>query len=395
MKKGVLLKLHFKRAFRLYPQIFIVTLVTFLLTATVALVLINGHNNSDKKRKLNIAIVGDSEESYIDMGIHFLQNFDSSRFFINFEKMSEEEAKVSLKKGKISGYIYIPEDFGKVKTSKIKYVVNNSPVNITPVISAEVINILSEIISEIQMGSDILIEAAGEKNVKKFVLQCADFIVNRQNTYELNIIGVEDSLSLMQYYACGIMILFLLIWAIPCHQLINWQTKELKEVLYCRGIKTGYQLLCEFVTFFSVTVVTLGLFAVLIGVLNSFSGGSIGVFSAISFVFKMMPVIVMTTSMHMAYGEIFKGGFNAILIELIIAIVTGYISGFFYPIYLFPENIQTLSAILPSGVGFSYVGRLIKKSVDITSLLISLLYSAIFIFVSYLLRRKRMEVGRN
>jgi len=392
MKKGVLLRLHFKRTLRIYPEIFCITLVTFLLMVAVIFSFINGYNNSEKRRKLDIAIVGDCQESYIDIGVHFLQNFDSSRFFMNFTQMSEEEAQKSLKKGEISGYIYIPDDFDKNINSKIKYIVNNSPVNVTPVISAEVISVVSEIVSEIQSGSDSLAETEGEKKAKKFVLKCADFIVNRQNSYELHLIGVKDSVSLPQYYVCGILMFFLLIWAVPCHKLINWQTEELKEALYCRGIGAGFQLICEFVTFFCVTVVTLELFAVIIGVVNSLSGGSEGVFSAVSFVFKMIPVIIMTTSMHIASGEIFKGGFNAVLTGLIIAIATGHISGFFYPIYFFPESIQNLSAILPSGVGFSYARMLIKESINITSLIASMLYSIFFIFVSYVLRRKRMEV---
>ena len=102
MKKTKYLRLQIKRAFKIYPSILIITLLTLaniVLTTTVIL-----HQNSNKgQTKIQLGIVGDTSESYLGIGINALQSFDSSRFSINFIEMDEETAKKSLINREISG----------------------------------------------------------------------------------------------------------------------------------------------------------------------------------------------------------------------------------------------------------------------------------------------------
>ena len=88
-----------KRALRLLPLAVISSILILLGLGLTAFMLFKPDEMAQGKKKIEVAVVGNTEESYLGFGIGMLNNLDSSRVSINFSYMSEDEAKDKLLKG--------------------------------------------------------------------------------------------------------------------------------------------------------------------------------------------------------------------------------------------------------------------------------------------------------
>ncbi len=410
MKKTKYLKLQIKRAFKIYPSILIITLITLasiILTTTVIL-----HQNSNKgQTKIQLGIVGDTSESYLGVGIKALQNFDSSRFSINFIELDEESAKKSLVKREISGYLRIPDNFITDilygNNTPVEYVVLNENTGFETAIIREIADIASEWITRTQSSvyglQSITKDAADSKaqkmlgeNITDMNLTYITEVLGRSKSYKVYEIGIADSISTEGYYICGLILFFLLIWGLSCNKLLIKNNLSIPRSLYSRGIKSGWQLLCEFAGFFVCTLTTLLIFSVIFGIVTQNNDFGIkeletsGIFSSVVFIIKIIPVVIMISAMQMMIYELVPGTVNSVVLQFFVAIVLAYISGCFYPNYFFPDNIQKLSSLLPSGIGFSYMRKCLTD-VPITYEYASIgLYTAIFALLTLTIRNYRI-----
>lgn len=409
MNKGVFFKLHLKRAFKIYPEILLITVLTVSAIVVAAAGLISDTQNGETKQKISVAIVGDIKDTHFGIGINLLENFDSSRFFVEFPRMTEKEAITALKKGEIKGYVYIPKEFvrGVYYGDNIpaKYVISDAPEGFGTAISGEVLKVVSNLVVETQNGSYSLRDVAKKikqtkgigKKVNDMNFSYIEFVLSRDIAIETQFVGVADSISLSGYYVCGIITFFLLIWGISCNKLLSERNLALSRSLQSSGLKISLQMLAEYISFLCITFLTLLLFASLIGVVttdNSFGVKEFNnnsVFSCVAFVFLMLPVIIMFTAMHKALYELFPNSVSSIIVQFLIAVGLGYISGCFYPIYFFPDAVQKISIFLPSGAGFSYLRKLMSHTVGWEDFIIISSYTLLFAIAAYYKRKKDMR----
>jgi len=410
MKKTKYLKLQIKRAFKLYPSILIITLITLasiILTTTVLL-----HQNSNKEQtKIQLGIVGDTSESYLGVGIKALQNLDSSRFSINFIELDEESAQKSLINREISGYLRIPDKFITDilygNNTPVEYVVLNENTGFETAIMREIADIVSEWITRTQSSvsglQSITKDVADSNAQKKLGKNITDMnltyiteVLGRSKSYKVHEIGIADSISTEGYYICGLILFFLLIWGLSCNKLLIKNNLSIPRSLYSRGIKSGWQLLCEFAGFFVCTLTTLLILSIIFGIVTQNNDFGIkeletsGIFSSVVFIIKIIPVVIMISAMQMMIYELVPGTVNSVVLQFFVAIVLAYISGCFYPNYFFPDNIQKLSSLLPSGIGFSYMRKCLTDA-SITYEYASIgLYTAIFALLTLAIRNYRI-----
>ena len=64
----------------------------------------------------------------------------------------------------------------------------------------------------------------------------------------------------------------------------------------------------------------------------------------------LIPVIVMLSAFNLMLFEISKNVVSGVLLHFFSTLLLCYISGCLYPIYAFPEIIQKLDYILPTGI---------------------------------------------
>ena len=211
--------LQVKRVFKSYPSILIVTLVTFLSVAIVCAMLFLNDSSEKEKQRITIGIVGDMEESYFGIGLAALKDMDDSKFYVDWVEFTEEEAKEALRKREISGYLHIPEGYIESvfygENNPAKYVVSNAPEGFGTIISEEIAEVISGIVTESQVGIVAMQDVALDYNTENFnenqnslMLKYVDMIVNRNEAYGVENLGIADSLSTVGYYISGIIVFF-------------------------------------------------------------------------------------------------------------------------------------------------------------------------------------------
>lgn len=408
MKKSVYFKLQLKRVFKHYPSVLLITFASVVGIAITVAALLYINSNADDKQKITIGIVGDTEDTYLDMAVYALQNMDNSSFYVNFTEMSEDDAKDALNKNKISGYVYVPynyiKDVAYGRNYPAKYISSKNARDFGGIIVNELAEAVSDIITETQKGVYSAIELAEDINAEENLYEKTEklnmgyfkFVLNRHEIYSLDFVGIKDHLSYGGYYICGFLVFFLMIWGISCNKILSAKNYGLSRSLYSRGMNPVWQILCEYTGYFIVTFVTVILIAFIAGGdvsncnLNIRELEGADILYCVGFAFKIIPVIIMFTAMHFMVYEIFDNIVSSILVQFIIAVGLGYVSGCFYPNTFFPETVQKITYYLPSGAGFSYVRKMMSGVQVNGEFEIIMIYAVIFILTAIIIRKYRL-----
>ena len=392
-------KLQLKSAFKIYPTILLVTLITIISIVATCCVMLHGKNDSEGRNKISVGVVGSLEDSYLNIGLNALKNIDDSQFYIEMRDYEEKDAVAALKRQEINGYMHIPDNYvNRIywgENVPAKYVTSNSPQGFGAIISAEIVQIVSHIVTESQNGMYSMQYLARDYNVTdmrtkidKLMLSYVDFIINRSEMYKVTTLGISDELSFSAYYICGLLMLFMLLWGISTNRIFTSKNMAYSRILNAYGVRPATQVICEYMAYLAVSVVTLLLFALVFGTALQYAEVNIpelvgvGVRECMLFVVGILPVVVMITIMQFAFYELIPNPLAAVLTQFILAIVLGYISGCFYPNSFFPDIVQKISSCLTVGAGFSYIRKIMAGTVPVSDFFIAAIYSAFFLFVS-------------
>ena len=126
--------------------------------------------------------------------------------------------------------------------------------------------------------------------------------------------------------------------------------------------------MCEYISYLTITIITLFGIAFILGTVANIN--DFGIYElkgmtplgAVGYIIKILPAVLMITLMQMMFYELVSGTVGAILIQFILAVGLGYISGCFYPNYFFPETMQNIASNLPTGVAFSYMRKVMSET---------------------------------
>ncbi|MBQ2696805.1 MAG: ABC transporter permease, partial [Clostridia bacterium] len=196
--------LQLKSVFKVYPMILLITLITILAIIMACFFVTGQKNEKEEKQEISIGVVGDLEDTYLKIGLYALQNFDSSRFYINFTNYTEEEAVKALKDRNISGYVFIPKNYINSilygRNKQAKYVTLNAPEGFGTIVSTEVAETVSHIVTESQKGMYCMQDLAQDynntetdKNIDKLMMSYMNMILGRNEMYEIKTLGIKDS----------------------------------------------------------------------------------------------------------------------------------------------------------------------------------------------------------
>ena len=106
------LKIQLQRTVKVYPVIIAFTIITSLVLMLLLNNMFLADSNSVRTSKINIGLVGDTTETYLDIGFIAVQELDSTKHYIDFTNYeNESDAAADLKKGGLFGYIVIPDGF--------------------------------------------------------------------------------------------------------------------------------------------------------------------------------------------------------------------------------------------------------------------------------------------
>ncbi len=412
MKINGYFKIRLKKALKLYPAIISVTLLLIVCIALASAVILKYNSGEDKTQKLKVGIVGDLSNTYLGIGITAIQNLDTSRFTIEFVTLEEDDAKKDLSNGNLSGYIRIPDGFvDAVMTMDnipISYVTNNSPTGFGSILMDEVARSISDMVTESQKGIYGMQEMSDEhekydtywENTDKLNIEYIDQVLKRTEIYEIRYMGASEGVSMGGYFVGGGIMIFLLLWGISCNSLLLKKDRSLESILISRGQKLIPQVLSDYMSFFTVTLVTFLIFSAIAGgILQFVKVGIIELdrsyfFDYILYVIKIIPVLLMVSSLQFLFYEAINGTVAVVLTQFLFAIGTGYICGCLYPSYFFPVSVQKIASLLPTGVGVSYMRQCLSESLSLDVFIGVLAYFILFISLAIVSRKYGLESER-
>jgi hypothetical protein len=401
------LRLQLKRSGRLLPAVLLVTLLLLAGVSLLAALIFDLDAAGGQKQRLNIGIVGDASDSYLNLGVYALQNLDSSRFSISFQRLELAQAQAGLADGSLNAYIDIPDDFvasmGRGENQTLTYVTTDGTLGIGHAIADEVVGCVSDLLLESQNaifgmqryglahGVQTDLYQAGDRLCQRYL----EAILARETLYQLDVVGVSGQLSLAGYTLCGLSVLFLLLWGIGGSPLFVGRDASLCRVLRAKGLGTWAQVAGEYLAWLALMLTSLACVGAVAALFLARSGftlpeweGGAGHY-ALRFLLAMLPVAAMLSALQLLLYELVDGPIHSILLQFFSAVCLGYLSGCFYPIQFFPDCVQRLARFLPTGVGLAYLEGCLAGRQTLGAAAAVAAYLLIFLSGTVLVRARR------
>ena len=371
--------------------------------------MLRSYNSSDKKQKLEIGIAGDTSNNYISFGLMAVQMLDTSRFYVDFSQMSEEEAKSRLKAGEMTAYVVIPEGFAEAfdagEDAKVTYAAANQASGLGSALTNEIVEIVSNVIYSSRTSINGIwsfmddYDCPEDPNVVSDDLfaEFMNLFLGRTKFWSVNYLGADGSLGFISYYVIAIMILFMLLWGITGSSLFMKRDVSLAKFLKAKGQGILLQISAEYLAYFVLmagTMLMIFMPAVVVMakanlILPEWQNDPVS--QGITFVVRMLPAMALLAAFHSFLYELITNMVSGILFQFIMGLGLAYLSGCIYPLSFFPESIQRLVPFLPSGLAMKY-GAGVMRGVSVgTEMAGIVLYLALFLGLAAIVRGRRMK----
>lgn len=398
-----------KRVWKAFPFIALMTVLLVGCMAVISIALLRSYNSSDKKQKLEIGIAGDTSNNYISFGLMAVQMLDTSRFYVDFSQMSEEEAKSSLKAGEMTAYVVIPEGFAEAfdagEDAKVTYAAANQASGLGSALTNEIVEIVSNVIYSSRTSINGIwsfmddYDCPEDPNVVSDDLfaEFMNLFLGRTKFWSVNYLGADGSLGFISYYVIAIMILFILLWGITGSSLFMKRDVSLAKFLKAKGQGILLQISAEYLAYFVLmagTMLMIFMPAVVVMakanlILPEWQNDPVS--QGITFVVRMLPAMALLAAFHFFLYELITNMVSGILFQFIMGLGLAYLSGCIYPLSFFPESIQRLVPFLPSGLAMKY-GAGVMRGVSVgTEMAGIVLYLALFLGLAAIVRGRRMK----
>lgn len=403
-------KLQLKRTFKFFPFVLAVTLVLLVGASVVLAGFVEKLNSSEDKKPFQIAITGDTDDQYIRWGMAALKTLDETRFSIEIVLLDQKNAEKKLKEGEISAYIVMPEKFIekalKGDVMPLRYVTSAGAKGIASMFKNEITHLITEMFIDSEKGVygiyDALdqngeSEAAG-RMMDKLNIDYVNLILHRSDLLKVEISGASNGLTIAEYYVCAVALLLLLLMGIPYAVLHIKTDYSLNRQLLAKGESNFKQLSAEYAAHFvSVWLLSAAIFGVCAAAFKiteiSFVSSILTPKLIFSLSYKVIPIIIMICAFNLFIFELSGQLINGILLHFFSVLCLCYASGCFFPIYTFPEAIQSISRFLPVGIAREYLEVCINEG-EILLCFVGLMIFSLLLFLSALIIRNFKTVKK-
>ena len=390
-------------------HILLFSLITFSVIAILSFLFVQNMNFSGTKQKISIGIVGDLSNRYMEFGVNALEMMDSSRFFVDLQVLSLENARKSLRSHKIAAYVIIPDGFFESvengsNDKKVTYVTSTGTVGIEAVLKEQVSAIVTNLLLQAQAGVFAMESIARKTNqfalAQKYLLDLnmkyVKWTLDRTKLARVEEAGLSSGLSVFSYYLCSMLVLFFSFLGISAYPLFMSRFPSQFKFFASRGIGCTKQVISELLAYIllHISVLALVIFALFIvfslGYVEISSWHYIGVFSgSVSLFFHFIPICVMISSLQFMLFEFSDNAVSLVSLQFLVFISLCFLGGCFYPLDFFPPSLKIVGSILPSGISLSFLTASLSQKFDFSSFCALVLYSLLFFCAALLLRLKR------
>lgn len=394
--------LQFKRILKFFPFVLVVTLVLFLGLALVFGGIMSKNSDREENKVFNIALTGDLDNKYLTQMLSAFKKIDDTRFSMQFVEMDEQSAHKALKKGEISAYIVLPENFvekaiyGDVEA--LRYVTTSGNNDIVTLFKNEITKLITDMAVDSQKGTYGLGEALEDNKYKGSVnrhinllsIEYVDLVFSRSDMIKVEELGISSGLSFSQYYICGIFLCFIMLMGIPFTVFYIRKDNSLQKILLSKGCSNFSQIICEAITFFmALLVLTVLVFAaLLVGGLfiKNIDSEIFSLKVLASFVLHSLPVLFLITAFNLLIFEISSNVVSGVLIHFFLTLSLCFVSGCFYPKHTLPVAMQAVSAFTPTGVALSQLFSFFTLEGAWLGSIYTVLYGIVFIGITLIIR---------
>ena len=394
--------------------------------AGIGYAIINSETYREQQLHYKLGIVGSTENNMLTMGVDLLEN-DDSRFMLDIIQFDDEEvARTALRNGEISAYVLITDEFINSLNAlsndiSLEYFATSGQRGITGVMMDELADIASELVVSSEKGLLTLeseMKNAGfpseaiNPEIDKLLLLYVGAMLARGDIAEFSELGLADGLTTPEYYSVSLSLFFMLLMSFCSVSFFLGKKKATYQFISAKGLGASWQILAEFIAYFLMNLFCVELVLVIVrrlsemNILPSKNSEIIGDTILVKSEINIIAVVILFSALGFFIFEIVTGIINKFLAGFILYIGMAYISGFFYPKSFFPEVLQKVAKILPTGVAFTYMEGLHRESISsLTSskmiageyisisrcLLIMTIYTVIFILISIINRRRKIR----
>lgn len=409
MKRYLFLQL--KRQVKILPLVLAVTFVLLMSVSMILTYIVDSFNNDSEQKLFKVAITGDTDGDYIDLGLTALKTLDNTRFTMELLELTEEEAREGLVDGSISAYVVLPDNFIenalKGKVEKIRFVTSAGGDGIAIMLKNEFTSLITDMVVYSQKGTYGLNEAfkdVGAENTKRWdyvdviSIEYVDLVLHRSDAIGVESLGISDGLSTVEYYLCGMTVLLLMLISIPFASASVKKDTSLEGLLVSRGYSVKHQIMAELVAHYFTMLLSAAFILVCVRFMPSVTS-LIGDEEAIAeimlpFLIRIFISTLLISSMNMFIFELTDNIVSGVLIHFFTTLALGYISGYFYPIYALPSVFRKTSPFLPTGVLRSFMSGIFTEEGLLSSLLGVFIYVAVFIAGTVIVRNCKLRSNR-
>ena len=400
MKKYFFLQL--KRVLGYMPYVLGVSTLVFLALWAALWGVLSNHDSKQENQKIIIGVTGDTHDKLLQMGLAAFQALDETKYTIDLQQFSQDEAHRALAEGDIAAYVVMPENFVRQALSgtvnPVRFVTTTRRADIVTLFKDEILQIITDIVVASQKGTygigDAL-RAAGHgeeagKHINKIALEYLSLVLTRSDGVIVEELGIGQALNTPAYYICSLSIFFLMLMGLPFGGLYCRKNQALSALLQSKGVSIFSQFFGEYLSVllgiaatFSVLLIVPGLFCKGFGVPELLKDVSIeGGYSPFSL---LLPLLLITAFSYMIFS-LSENVIGGLLSHFFLTVALCYISGCFYPIYAFPESVQKVAKILPVCVLREQMAPLFTGGGSPYSGLWVLLYTAGFLGIGLICR---------
>ena len=354
--------LQLKRVARFLPYGVCVVIVLFGCMRLVyqAMVLSEESETAAENVKLQVAIVGAAGDRYLQWGMAAMQ-FDSSAMSLKLVMMEEDTAIEALKTGKITAYVVFPEGFmdaalhGDVQ--QLRFVSTAGTQDLATIIKEEVTAVVDRVLIACESGSygvgDALTDhdqnGSWGKHVNGISLEYVDFLFDRSRIYRVEPLDQKNHVTIAKYMPGALATLLLMLSCLVFAPLYVRHDQAMARLLRSQRIGITRQVMAELAGY---GVGLMALLAVVAAILTK--SGMVAV-SGWSVFVGMLPSLWMFAALTYLLYSLSDQLIGGVLGSFFVTLALGLVGGCMYPIRMFPDSIQALSAILPSGIARAYI----------------------------------------
>ncbi len=210
-------------------------------------------------------------------------------------------------------------------------------------------------------------------------LKYISFVATGANHFNTTELSATGSTSVLMYYICCGLVLFILLLGINCFSFCHMLPAVTSKRLSINGTSFVSQELTAYIAIIAVQLVTLIIIAIPAISILSIYGISIGSNMVLPLCTSIFIYILLSSAFTFFVSRLTVHSISRVMISFIFTIVMCFICGCFIPLAMLPDIFQTISQFLPAHYMIDVATSFMSGHIPYAALLICLGYTVIFV----------------